>query len=71
MSAYPALIAELIRRGWSDGDLAGALGGNLLRAMAAAEKVAATMQEQVPPSLAVPQEVPAATAAETGAAHGR
>ncbi|WP_240338888.1 dipeptidase [Novosphingobium sp. BW1] len=37
---YPALFAELIRRGWSDADLAKLAGGNLLRAMEANEAVA-------------------------------
>jgi len=38
---YPALFVELMRRGWSDSDLAKLAGGNLLRAMRAAERVAA------------------------------
>jgi membrane dipeptidase len=36
---YPALLAELMRRGWSDADIAKLAGENLLRAMAAAEQV--------------------------------
>jgi membrane dipeptidase len=39
---YPNLFAELIRRGWSDDMLAKLAGGNILRVMQGAEKVAAT-----------------------------
>ncbi|UPT62068.1 MAG: dipeptidase [Hyphomonadaceae bacterium JAD_PAG50586_4] len=38
---YPVLLVELARRGWSDADLAGLAGGNLLRALRQAERVAA------------------------------
>jgi membrane dipeptidase len=41
VETYPALFAELMNRGWSDKDLAKLAGGNLLRALRAAEKVAA------------------------------
>lgn len=41
---YPALLAELMRRGWSDGDIAKLAGGNVLRVMAAAEKVATELK---------------------------
>ena len=40
VSTYPALLAELMRRGWSDADLAKLAGGNVLRAMEGAERVA-------------------------------
>ena len=40
VSTYPALLAELARRGWSDADLGGLTSGNILRAMAAAEEMA-------------------------------
>jgi membrane dipeptidase len=43
VDAYPALLAELLRRGWSDGDVAKLAGGNVLRVMARAEAVAAAM----------------------------
>ena len=36
---YPALLAELMRRGWTDADIAKLAGGNVLRVMAAAEAV--------------------------------
>lgn len=41
VSTYPALLAELMRRGWSDADVAKLAGGNVLRVMEAAERVAA------------------------------
>ena len=41
---YPALFAELARRGWSDADLSKLAGGNLLRAMEGAEAVAARLR---------------------------
>ncbi|OAN51729.1 dipeptidase [Sphingobium sp. TCM1] len=44
VETYPALFAELMRRGWSDGDIAKLAGENVLRVMAAAEKVAASMK---------------------------
>jgi membrane dipeptidase len=48
---YPALFAELIRRGWSDAKLAKLAGGNILRALRRAEAIAREMRD-VPPSLA-------------------
>lgn len=41
VEGYPNLFAELLRRGWSDADLARLAGGNLLRALREAERVAA------------------------------
>ncbi|WP_205481225.1 dipeptidase [Sphingomonas arenae] len=49
---YPRLFAELIRRGWSDRNLAKLAGGNLLRVMRQAEAVSRSMKD-VPPSMAV------------------
>ena len=40
VSGYPMLFAELIGRGWTDGDLAKLANGNVLRVMRAAEAVA-------------------------------
>jgi membrane dipeptidase len=48
VETYPALLAELARRGWSDADLARLAGGNVLRAMERAEQVAAGMKGQPP-----------------------
>jgi membrane dipeptidase len=41
---YPALLEELMRRGWSDADIAKLAGENLLRALAAAEQVSLKLQ---------------------------
>jgi membrane dipeptidase len=41
VSRYPALLAELADRGWSDDDLSGLTSGNILRVMQDAEDVAA------------------------------
>jgi membrane dipeptidase len=40
VSTYPALFAELIRRGWTETDCAALAGGNVLRALRAAEAYA-------------------------------
>jgi membrane dipeptidase len=50
VSTFPQLFAELIRRGWSDGDLRKLAGGNVLRVMRAAEKTAARLQQERQPS---------------------
>ena len=52
VSGYPRLFAELIRRGWSDADLAKLSQGNILRVMARAETVAERLRQARPPSLA-------------------
>ena len=43
---YPNLFAELIRRGWSDENLAKLAGGNVLRVLRQAEAVAASMKNE-------------------------
>jgi len=43
VSTYPDLLAELMRRGWSDADVAKLAGGNILRVMDEAEAVARSM----------------------------
>ncbi|MEA3065465.1 MAG: rane dipeptidase, partial [Sphingomonadales bacterium] len=48
VETYPALLAELARRGWSDADLAKLAGGNLLRVMERVEAVAAGMKDEPP-----------------------
>ena len=48
VSGYPLLFAELIRRGWSDENLAKLAGGNLLRVLRQAEAVAASMKNERP-----------------------
>jgi len=44
VETYPALLAELMQRGWSDDDVAKLAGGNVLRVMERAEAVAAGMK---------------------------
>jgi membrane dipeptidase len=56
VSKYPALLAELARRGWSDEDLAKLAGGNILRVLRDNEAVAKRLQASAP--------VPEATLAE-------
>jgi membrane dipeptidase len=51
VDGYPRLFAELIRRGWSDANLAKLAGGNVLRVLRRAEAVAREMKDE-PPSLA-------------------
>jgi len=45
---YPNLFAELIRRGWSDADLAKLAGGNILRVLRQAEAVSKSMAGEPP-----------------------
>ena len=47
---YPLLFAELIRRGWSDTNLAKFAGGNVLRVLGKAEAVSRSMAD-VPPAM--------------------
>jgi membrane dipeptidase len=46
VSTYPALFAELARRGWSDSDLRKLAGENFLRVFAQAEAVAKRLQKK-------------------------
>jgi len=41
VDSYTVLLVTLLRRGWSDADIAGLAGGNLLRALRQVERVAA------------------------------
>jgi membrane dipeptidase len=50
VSTFPALFAELARRGWTDADLAKLADGNVLRVLAQAEKVAARLKKERKPS---------------------
>jgi len=45
---YPNLFAELIRRGWSDQNLAKLAGGNILRVLRQAEAVSKSMANEPP-----------------------
>jgi membrane dipeptidase len=55
---YPNLFAELIRRGWSDENLAKLAGGNVLRVLRQAETVAAAMKKE-PAAMSDVDEAPA------------
>ena len=50
VSCYPALLAELARRGWTGDELGRLAGGNALRVMRRAEAVAARLQQERSPS---------------------
>jgi membrane dipeptidase len=50
VSKYPALFAELARRGWSDADLMKLSNGNILRVLERVEAVAARLQRTRKPS---------------------
>ena len=50
VSTYPALFAELSRRGWSEADLKKLAGENVLRVLKQAETVSARLKRQRPPS---------------------
>ena len=58
VSGYPLLFAELIRRGWSDQNLAKLAGGNVLRVMRQAEAVAASMKNEPPATASLAAEPP-------------
>ncbi|MEJ1964977.1 MAG: membrane dipeptidase [Gammaproteobacteria bacterium] len=45
---YPALLAELMRRGWTDADIAKLAGENMLRVMAAVEAASAKLRKAQP-----------------------
>ena len=57
VSTFPALFAELSRRGWTDEDLAKLAGENMLRVMREAEAVARRIQRERPPSTATIEEL--------------
>jgi membrane dipeptidase len=61
VTGYPVLFAELIRRGWSDGDLAKLANGNILRVLKQAEAVAARLQKERKPSTRTIQEMDRST----------
>jgi membrane dipeptidase len=52
VSKFPALFAELARRGWSDADLAKLADGNVMRVLAEAERVSAKLRSTTKPSTA-------------------
>jgi membrane dipeptidase len=50
VSTYPALTAELLRRGYKDDEIRKIIGQNVLRVMREAERIAAKLQGERPPS---------------------
>jgi hypothetical protein len=44
-TTYPHLIAEMISRDWSDSEIIGLMGGNLMRVMDDVDRVAKEMEE--------------------------
>jgi membrane dipeptidase len=57
VSRFPALLGELLRRGYSDDDVRAVAGGNVLRVLRGAETVAARLQTERPPSEATIEEL--------------
>ena len=51
VSKFPDLLAELVRRGWSDGAIAKIAGGNFLRVFRAVERTARTLQKTEAPRI--------------------
>ena len=52
VSRYPALTAELLRRGYAEGDVKKVIGGNVLRVMRACESTGRRLRAKRPPSTA-------------------
>ncbi len=50
VSRFPYLVAELLRRGYAEGDVRAIAGGNILRVMRGAEAAARRIQAERPPS---------------------
>ncbi|HXU29529.1 MAG TPA: dipeptidase [Thermoanaerobaculia bacterium] len=50
VDAFPVLLAELLRRGWSDAEIKKLAGENLLRVLSEAETVAKRLQKERPAS---------------------
>ena len=65
VSKFPALFAELARRGWTDAELAKLANGNVLRVLEQAEAVSARLRKARAPSQATIQQLdhPATTSA--------
>lgn len=64
VSCFPALIAELLRRGYSDDDVRKVAGGNVLRALRGAEATAKRLQAERPPSETTIEELDGTAAAD-------
>ena len=68
VQTYPALLAELLRRGWTDEEIGKLAGGNVLRVLREAEKVSARLRKERQASDALIQDLdgPASTAPVAG-----
>jgi membrane dipeptidase len=64
VSTFPALVEELLRRGYSDEDVKKVLGLNVIRAMRRAEQVAQAMQSERGPSNATIEQLDGRRAGE-------
>jgi membrane dipeptidase len=53
VDSYPVLLAELMRRGWSDANIAKLAGGNILRALEGAESAASRMRQSPVPTAVI------------------
>ncbi|XP_051918499.1 dipeptidase 1 [Hippocampus zosterae] len=54
VSKVPSLVAELLRRGWSDQELKAVLANNLLRVLKRAEEVRDSLSKQSPDDVPIP-----------------
>ena len=52
VSKYPNLVAELLRRGWTDAEVKKLVGENILRVWASNEQIAARLKSERPASTA-------------------
>jgi membrane dipeptidase len=67
VSTFPALLAELSRRGWTEEELRKLAGENVLRAWREAERVAARLQQERGPSVATIADLDGVVPEATGA----
>ncbi|XP_036442782.1 dipeptidase 1 [Colossoma macropomum] len=56
VSKYPDLVAELLRRGWTDDEIKDALGRNLIRVFQDVETVRDTLSDTAPDDVPIPLE---------------
>jgi len=63
VSRFPHLFAELIRRGWSDDNLAALAGGNFIRLMRAVEREGRRLRRETPPAVGTVRDLDAPPAA--------
>jgi len=66
VAEYPVLLAELLRRGWTEEEVGKLAGGNALRVLAEAERVATRLQKERPPGDARIEELDGKGTAKSG-----